>query len=83
MLILSRKQGQKLIINDNIVLTLLETSGGNIKIGIDAPPGVKIYREEILTAVKEANLASHNSSTNSLDKLNEITTNENSIVKTA
>ncbi len=81
MLILSRKQGQKLIINDSIIVTILDNGTGNVKIGIDAPCGVKIYREEIYNAVKEANMESNKSTTNSFDKLNEITTHKNSIVE--
>lgn len=81
MLILSRKQGQKLIINDNIEITILDNGCGNIKLGINAPAGVKIYREEIYTAVKEANVESNKSTAKALEKLNEITTTENSIVE--
>ncbi len=81
MLILSRKQGQKLVINDSIVITMLDTGCGNVKLGIDAPPGVKIYREEIYTAVKEANFASNNSAANAVEKLNAITNTENSILE--
>lgn len=81
MLILSRKQGQKLIINDNIIITILDNGSGNVKIGIDAPAGVKIYREEIYNAVKEANLESNKSTTSAFNKLREITTPENSIVE--
>lgn len=81
MLILSRKQGQKLIINDSIVITILDNGCGNVKLGVDAPAGVKIYREEIYKAVKEANLDSHTAITDSFDKLNEIITPENSIVE--
>lgn len=81
MLILSRKQGQKLIINDNIIITILDNGIGNVKLGIDAPSGVKIYREEVYNAVKEANLESNKSTISAFDKLNEITTPENSIVE--
>ena len=52
MLILSRKAGQKIIINDNIIVSILDTGNGNVKIGIEAPPEAKIYREEIYQAVK-------------------------------
>ena len=46
MLILSRKLSQKLIINDNIIVTILDAGSGNVQIGIEAPPEAKIYREE-------------------------------------
>lgn len=55
MLVLSRKTGQKLIINDNIELVVLETRGDFVKLGIKAPRNVSIYREEIYAEIKEAN----------------------------
>ena len=70
MLILSRKSGQKLIINDNIIVTILDAGNGNVKIGIEAPPEAKIYREEIYQAVKSANMESKQSSISSFNKLN-------------
>jgi len=55
MLVLTRKKGQKLIINDNIEVTILETRGDNVKIGISAPRNVSIFREEIYEEIKKAN----------------------------
>ena len=46
MLILSRKNGQKIIINDEIEITILESKMDNCKIAINAPKDVKIYRED-------------------------------------
>lgn len=57
MLVLSRKKGQKLIINDNIEIVIIEADSGIAKIGIKAPKNVSIYREELyieLTKVNEA-----------------------------
>ncbi len=48
MLILSRHKGQRIIIDHDIVITVLETGSGQTRIGIDAPDEVKIYREELL-----------------------------------
>ena len=47
MLVVSRKNGQKIMINDNIVITIVESRNGQCKIAIDADKDVKIYREEI------------------------------------
>lgn len=58
MLVLTRKTGQKLIINDNIEVVILETKGDSVKIGIKAPRNVSIYREEIYEEVKKANYQS-------------------------
>jgi len=49
MLLLSRKQGEKIVISDqNIVVTVLEVAGNRIRLGITAPDTVRIHREEIL-----------------------------------
>lgn len=56
MLILSRNKGQKIMINDNIVISILEISGDQVRIGIEAPPDVTIYREEIYIAIQQQNM---------------------------
>ena len=56
MLVISRKNGQKIMINDNIVITIVEVRNGQCKIAIDADKDVKIYREEIYYQIKLANL---------------------------
>ncbi|MEI8377907.1 MAG: carbon storage regulator CsrA [bacterium] len=55
MLVLSRKTGQKLIINDNIEVIVIETRGEFVRLGIKAPRNVTIYREEIYEEIKKAN----------------------------
>ncbi len=47
MLILSRKVGETLLINDNIEIKIVEVNGEKIKIGIEAPKNVKILRKEL------------------------------------
>jgi len=56
-LVLTRKSGEKILIGDDIVITVLDARGDSIRIGIDAPRGVKIQRDEVVRAVTEANLA--------------------------
>lgn len=56
MLVLTRKVGEKILIGDDIVVTVLDVRGEGIKIGIEAPRGVKIQRQEVLEAVSEANV---------------------------
>ena len=46
-----------MLIGDDIVITILDSRGDGIRIGIDAPRGVKIQREEVVRAVTEANVA--------------------------
>ena len=47
MLVLSRKQGEKVCIGDNIVVTVLGVRGNVIKLGIEAPRGVRVLRSEL------------------------------------
>lgn len=47
MLVLSRKLGEKLVIGDNIVVTVVKIDRNQIRLGIEAPPEVSVYREEI------------------------------------
>jgi carbon storage regulator len=47
MLVLSRKLGEKIIIGDNIVVTVVKIDRNQIRLGIEAPQSVSVYREEI------------------------------------
>ena len=47
MLVITRKNGQKIMINDNIEITIVEAKNGVCKVAIKADKDVKIYREEI------------------------------------
>lgn len=55
MLVLSRKKGQTLIIGEDIVLTVLEVDGDKVKLGIEAPRSVPVYRKEVYDAIVEEN----------------------------
>jgi carbon storage regulator len=55
MLILTRKVGESIRINDNICITIVEIDGKNVKIGIDAPKSISIHREEVFLRIKEEN----------------------------
>ena len=57
MLILSRRTNQSIIINDNIIVTVLEMSGDQVRLGIQAPREVKVHREEVQREILEENLA--------------------------
>lgn len=55
MLALSRKQGESIVIGNNIEITVLEVKGDQVKLGIAAPKSVPVYRQEIYAKIKEAN----------------------------
>ena len=60
MLIITRKKGESLVINNNVEITVLEVRGEQVKIGISAPKEVPIYRKEVYTQIQEENTAASN-----------------------
>ena len=66
MLVLKRKAGESIIVNENIEIKIIEIEEGRIKIGIEAPKDVSILRKEVLD---EANMENKQASENkSIDK---------------
>ena len=55
MLVLSRKLNETILIGDDIRVTFLGIAGDKIKIGVDAPREVKVFREELLEATRSTN----------------------------
>ncbi|MCK5194078.1 MAG: carbon storage regulator CsrA [Desulfobulbaceae bacterium] len=55
MLILARKEGEAIIVADNIRIQILETKAGQVKLGIEAPSHITIHREEIYQRIVEEN----------------------------
>jgi carbon storage regulator len=68
MLILTRRPGERVVIGDEILVTVMGVSGHTVRLGIEAPAGVPIYREEIWLAVKEENRAAAEAGADSLAK---------------
>ncbi len=69
MLALSRKLGESIIINDDIVITVLDISRDQIKIGIEAPKSVPIHRKEVYLQIQEENKAAAANNDSALSKL--------------
>lgn len=69
MLILSRKIDQKIRIGDNIVLTIIDIKGDQVKIGVEAPNDVKVFRQEVFSAIQSENKAANLISMEQLQKL--------------
>ncbi len=57
MLALTRKKGESLILGNNIQVKVLDIKGDQVKIGIDAPKDLSIYREEIYLQIQKENEA--------------------------
>ena len=55
MLILSRRLNEKIVIGDDIVISVVEVRGDQVKLGIEAPRNVKVFREEVFVAIQEEN----------------------------
>lgn len=55
MLILSRKVDEKIKIGDDITITLIEVRGDQVKIGVEAPKNVKVFRQEVFESIQAEN----------------------------
>lgn len=71
MLILSRKQDESIIIDGNIEIKILEIDDGKVKIGINAPKEIEIFREELYKSIKEENIEAAKAKVNLLE-INEL-----------
>ena len=72
MLVITRKNGQKIMINDNIEITIVEAKNGVCKVAIKADKDVKIYREEIYLQIKLANLIGKNTNVSCVDSVSDL-----------
>jgi carbon storage regulator len=57
MLIVTRRAGERIMVGDDVVVEVIEIVGNQVRIGINAPRSIPVYREEIYTAVQEENRA--------------------------
>lgn len=78
MLSLSRKVGEKLIIGDNIVITILGSDRGTIRLGIEAPKEITVYRKEIYDKIVQLNQLAAKSE---VSQLKEAITNNTILLK--
>lgn len=58
MLIITRKLGERIMIGDDIVVTLLEIKGSQARIGVAAPRKISIHRQEVFDRIRQENLKS-------------------------
>ena len=57
MLMMTRRAGQKIVLGENITIEVVEVAGNTVRLGVNAPRSVPVYREEIWTAVRAENEA--------------------------
>lgn len=72
MLILSRKTDQSIKIGDDITITIIEIRGDQVKIGVEAPKNVKVFRQEVFNAIKSENAAASVVNTDKIGALSKI-----------
>lgn len=66
MLIITRKPGEKIMLGDEIVVHVMEIVGNSVRVGIEAPRSLPVYREEIWDAVRNENRAAAGAAPDSL-----------------
>ena len=62
MLILSRKVNEKIMIGEDVSISVIEIRGDQVRLGVDAPKTIKVYRQEVFDAIKAENKAAVESS---------------------
>ena len=72
MLILSRKTDQAIKIGDDMTITIIDIHGDQVKIGVDAPRDVKVFRQEVFNAIKTENTAAASVNTDKILDLSKI-----------
>jgi carbon storage regulator len=56
MLVLARKVGQSIVINDNIEILVIEVRGDQVRLGIEAPRSIPVHRKELLEQIRAENV---------------------------
>ena len=56
MLVLSRRVGERLLIGDDVVVTVIEVRSDGVRLGIEAPREIRVHRAEVIEAVRLANV---------------------------
>ena len=73
MLILARKTNERIMIGDDIEVSIVDIKGDQVKLGIKAPKNVKVYRQEVFEAIQEENRSAALTSNRELPNLSGLT----------
>lgn len=69
MLVLTRKRNQSIMVNDNIELTIIDIQGDQVRVGINAPKDVKVFRKEVYIEMTQENKEASNVTMDALSML--------------
>ncbi len=69
MLRITRRAGERIVLGDDVIIEVTEVKGGTVRIGIEAPRSVRIYREELWLEVKRENEAAARAASTALPNL--------------
>jgi len=69
MLVLSRKRDESIIIGDDVVVTIIDIKGEQVKLGVSAPKYISIHRKEVYEAIQAENLAASRPEAQNLSSL--------------
>ncbi|KJR43604.1 Carbon storage regulator [Candidatus Magnetoovum chiemensis] len=69
MLVLTRKSDEAIKIGDNITITVIEVKGNKVRLGIEAPSTVRIYRKELYDKIEADNIIASNITIGEFDKI--------------
>ncbi|HAF16780.1 MAG: carbon storage regulator CsrA [Syntrophomonadaceae bacterium] len=75
MLVLARKKGQSIVIAEKIKITVLEIKGDQVRLGIDAPQELSVYREEIYKQILSENIVATGIDVKAVEALQELLDN--------
>lgn len=68
MLIVTRRPGERIMLGSDITVEVMEVAGNSVRIGIDAPRSLPVYREELWTQIKQENEAAAGAKADELPK---------------
>ena len=69
MLLITRKEQESIIIDDNIEVQVVEIKGGRVKLGVSYPKGSTVYRKELFLKIKDENTSAGNINPATLNEL--------------
>jgi carbon storage regulator len=72
MLVLTRRSSQSIVIGKDIVVTVLEVRGDQVRIGVSAPRDVDVHREEVFLELQETNRAAASPSAEAVEALGQL-----------